>query len=422
MDNNDSGILRRQKMATAPEEEELLIFGYACKLFEDDEKALQVENGDLLVEIEGQKMDRFDGRGILPNLKSCESLPTELKLEEYLSPEEVCVEEMCEDERYRAMKIADEAEELIKKEEAAKRLDAEGAEIGFDYDNPDKNKKTENSNAEPPPIEISLHQMAQLIEKTSEFIATQGAQMSILMRAKEAHNPKFQFLNPGNPYHTIYTQVLEKKKARSSASGRGLLTNLPEVPSIEEVEKSLRNLSRNLPSAAPGQTSSEVSKTTSYSELVQKMKANLPPPPPPPPSLPEPEAKDSKTETVEATSSTKPSAVPASETPKVDDNSVMVQVPSYDDQVLIDQTASYVCRNGGEKLGILRKRMPEKFAFLRSDNKYNTYYQFKVALYHELKAERHREQKAKAVASANAAAAALQDPSKHFPALKGFFR
>jgi hypothetical protein len=136
----------------------------------------------------------------------------------------------------------------------------------------------------------------------------------------------------------------------------------------------------------------------------------------PPPSLPEPEAKVSKTETVEAT------AIPASETPKVDDNSVMVQVPSYDDQVLIDQTASYVCRNGGEKLGILRKRMPEKFAFLRSDNKYNTYYQFKVALYHEMKAERHREQKAKAVANANAAAAALQDPSKHFPLLKGFFR
>jgi hypothetical protein len=100
----------------------------------------------------------------------------------------------------------------------------------------------------------------------------------------------------------------------------------------------------------------------------------------------------------------------------------MVQVPPYDDQVLIDQTASYVCRNGGEKLGILRKRMPEKFAFLRSDNKYNTYYQFKVALYHEMKAERHREQKAKAVANANAAAAALQDPSKHFPLLKGFFR
>ena len=52
----------------------------------------------------------------------------------------------------------------------------------------------------------------------------------------------------------------------------------------------------------------------------------------------------------------------------------MVQVPPYDDQVFFDQTASYVYCNGGEKLGILRERMPEKFAFLRSDNKYNTYY------------------------------------------------
>jgi hypothetical protein len=63
--------------------------------------------------------------------------------------------------------------------------------------------------------------------------------------------------------------------------------------------------------------------------------------------------------------------------------------------------------------------MPEKFAFLRSNNKYNTYYQFKVALYNEMRPNRHREQKANAVA--NAAAAALQDQSKHFPLLKGFF-
>ena len=31
--------------------------------------------------------------------------------------------------------------------------------------------------------------------------------MEILMRAKEASNPKFQFLNPDNPYHQIYKQV-----------------------------------------------------------------------------------------------------------------------------------------------------------------------------------------------------------------------
>ena len=50
--------------------------------------------------------------------------------------------------------------------------------------------------------------------QTAEFICTHGAQMEILMRAKEARNPKFQFLSPDNPYHAIYKQVLETKRAR----------------------------------------------------------------------------------------------------------------------------------------------------------------------------------------------------------------
>ena len=47
--------------------------------------------------------------------------------------------------------------------------------------------------------------------------------MEILMRAKETENPKFQFLNPGNPYHAIYKQVLEKKRSRSLHYQAGLL-------------------------------------------------------------------------------------------------------------------------------------------------------------------------------------------------------
>ena len=36
----------------------------------------------------------------------------------------------------------------------------------------------------------------------------------------------------------------------------------------------------------------------------------------------------------------------------------MVQVPPYDDQVLIDKTASYVCHNGGEnrKIGNITQK------------------------------------------------------------------
>lgn len=386
------------------EEEELLVFGYACKVFRDDDRALQVDSGNFLVPWMGDpnlKIDRFDARGVLSDLRSYEALPRGIGREEYLSPEDVLVEEMCDDERYRSIKISDEAEAKFAQEEIDKRVEPQGAEIGFNYQQEASKAKEEPATAS---TEITLKQIATVIEKTSEFIATQGAQMEILMRAKEAHNPKFQFLNPGNPYHPIYKQVLEKKKARHA--GR-LLPNLPEVPTLEEVEQSLKNLARNLPSAAPGLSSQSASPANSYSKLVEKMRVNLAPPPPPP------------------MSSTLPDKIEPPPPPpieKQDDDSVTVQVPPYEEQILIDKTASYVCRLGGEKLGILRKRMPEKFGFLRSDNKYNTYYQFKVALYHEMRAERHREQKAKAVANANAATAALQDSTKHFPLLKGFFR
>lgn len=56
----DSGILRK---AEGPEKiEELLVFGYACKLFRDDEKALEIDQGKHLIPWMGDdslKIDRL---------------------------------------------------------------------------------------------------------------------------------------------------------------------------------------------------------------------------------------------------------------------------------------------------------------------------------------------------------------------------
>ena len=57
-------------------------------------------------------------------------------------------------------------------------------------------------------------------------------------------------------------------------------------------------------------------------------------------------------------------------------------------QMLIDRTASYVCRQnlefghqkGAEKIGVVKKLHKEKFSFLFPENKYNSYYLFKVRL------------------------------------------
>ena len=68
------------------------------------------------------------------------------------------------------------------------------------------------------------------------------------MRAKEASNPKFQFLDPDNPYHSIYKQVLEKKRNRP----KNYVPNASLVHQNSlEVEKSLQILISSLPSAAP---------------------------------------------------------------------------------------------------------------------------------------------------------------------------
>ena len=154
---------------------------------------------------------RYDGRGALADLKAHEGQDTGPEDNRWnplrwMTPEERAEEAACDEERYRAMREDELAHAARLEEERKRGAGRAGAEIGFSYDQPQQ----QQAEAEQP----SLRTLANCIEKTAEFICAQGAQMEILMRAKETENPKFQFLNPGNPYHAIYKQVLEKKRSR----------------------------------------------------------------------------------------------------------------------------------------------------------------------------------------------------------------
>ena len=50
--------------------------------------------------------------------------------------------------------------------------------------------------------------LAKIIEKTADFISSQGTQMEIVVKAKQANNPLFQFLHFDCVLHPFYRYVL----------------------------------------------------------------------------------------------------------------------------------------------------------------------------------------------------------------------
>lgn len=88
-------------MSTTSSQNELLVFGYSCKLFRDDEKAAQIDRGQSLIPWMGHPdmhIDRYDGRGHLTDLRVFEAKEG---LWEQLNSEEVNIERMCDEERYK---------------------------------------------------------------------------------------------------------------------------------------------------------------------------------------------------------------------------------------------------------------------------------------------------------------------------------
>lgn len=51
-----------------------------------------------------------------------------------------------------------------------------------------------------------------IIERTAKFIAGQGAQMEILIKAKQANNPLFEFLNQSSRLNRFYKHMLQTIK------------------------------------------------------------------------------------------------------------------------------------------------------------------------------------------------------------------
>ncbi|KAH9629796.1 hypothetical protein HF086_009923 [Spodoptera exigua] len=240
---SESGILRKSEFKE--KKEDLFVFGYSCKLFRDDDKALHIDQGKHLIPWMGDetlKIDRYDARGALHDLTRLEAPPGGYDWRVELTRAELDVEQLCDEERYRALHT-DEDEEEMYKEEELKRLHAAGyGQVGFNYDAP--------AEPEPPPqpAEVdeepfiptpafrallpidtvfpeTLKQNA-IIEKTAKFIASQGAQMEILIKAKQGDNPQFNFLNRDSNKPPENEEYLHPSLAST------VIESAPAIPSI----------------------------------------------------------------------------------------------------------------------------------------------------------------------------------------------
>ncbi|GFO01160.1 splicing factor, suppressor of white-apricot homolog, partial [Plakobranchus ocellatus] len=218
--------------------EDLLVFGYACKLFRDDERAIAIDRGKLLIPWMGDEklmIDRYDGRGHLFDLahhdadKLTESSTS-------LTEEEEAVEKACDEERYLELHT-DVREAEIYEEEEWKRyylsLQEGYQAVGFGYDQQAGTDVTySQTNAEQvkvveekpfiPPEELHVPPGMQIptcqkqnarIEKTASFIAQHGIQMEIMLKTKQAGNSQFEFLSFENDLNAYYKHMVSMIKS-----------------------------------------------------------------------------------------------------------------------------------------------------------------------------------------------------------------
>ncbi|XP_075754530.1 splicing factor, suppressor of white-apricot homolog isoform X2 [Pelodiscus sinensis] len=232
---------------------ELLVFGYACKLFRDDEKAQYQEQGRHLIPWMGDPkimIDRYDGRGHLHDLSEYDAEYSTWNRDYQLSEEEARIDALCDEERYLALHT-DLLEEEARQEEEYKRLsealaedgtyNAVGFSYGSDYYDPSEpteeeeqhqatkervTAQTENleENEEPfiaplglsvpPDVELPpTAKMHAIIERTANFVCKQGAQFEIMLKAKQARNSQFDFLRFDhylNPYYKLILKAMKE--------------------------------------------------------------------------------------------------------------------------------------------------------------------------------------------------------------------
>ncbi|XP_075158346.1 suppressor of white-apricot [Haematobia irritans] len=491
--NDTPGILRKTTtISDAPERHlDLLVFGYQAKLYRDDVKAREIDQGKHLIPWMGEnnlKIDRYDVRGALYDLTPYEPPPGgyENRLD-CLTADEQRAEQLCEEERYLFL-YKNEEDVTTKQEEELKRLKQETngggySQVGFSYDQsqpigPIREEDTQSPTCEEPeqlfqlphnfevPLTMELPETMKqhaIIEKTARFIASQGVQMEILLKAKQSNNVQFEFLSQSSVLYPYYKHVVNAIK-------NGTYPEVIDTKDSEKDDNSANATTNDDKSQKPvvlvPMVKYKPSADCAYTQLISKIKGV-------PLSELHDESSRHSTGTTEQpeSSSASPSITPVllqyngatfvteqgdtdtdsngrkkdannDKTPDLDESGPKVEIlknssalalaqnyssdseseneeeakstfekektppnldfplPTDNLKNIIDKTAVYVIKNGRQFEETLRSKSAERFTFLLPDNEFYPYYMYKITGDHNAASKERKQRKAKEVAEA----------------------
>ncbi|KAF0312345.1 Protein suppressor of white apricot [Amphibalanus amphitrite] len=334
-------------------EEELLVFGYACKLFRDDEKALFIDSGKHLIPWmadETLKIDSLYSADLRSGRPAEAGRRGVVWVRTGLTERERKLEEVVDQERYMAL-YKDEDEERMLEDRVQLRRCAGGwrrrgcpggvaaaAAIPAVDDEPYEPPTSLNVPADMAQPATRRH--ADIIERTALFVARQGPQMEILIKAKQSENAMFDFLGaPGRAdgmyqpsancaYQRLVKNIRSSRQAADSPTGSGTSSPVPAAaPSAAAADSSAGRAGSPAAAAGPREAAGRTAPATA----------------------------------------TAPAAAPA--------------LPPADVKLIIDKMASYVAKNGRDFEGIVMGRGDERFSFLRDSHAHHAYYRHKLEQY-----------------------------------------
>jgi splicing factor 3A subunit 1 len=112
------------------------------------------------------------------------------------------------------------------------------------------------------------------VDKTATFVARNGQEFEARIRKNEINNPKFNFLNTGDPYHAYY-----QYKVKEIREGKPVETAAPAITTAAPAPPSGKPPPPSAPTSAPA----SLAQQQKQQEILKQLQQDIPQIPKEPP-------------------------------------------------------------------------------------------------------------------------------------------